>query len=75
MSWGKTHADQNVDSDQWRIGGTEVRDVVEDMIRRVWQEVEGVDLPQRFQVMTYRDAMARVSILFFFWYNSPPVPK
>jgi len=59
VSWGKIHADQNVDSDQWRIGGAEVRDVVENMVRKVWQEVESVDLPHRFQVMTYHDAMAR----------------
>lgn len=73
VSWGKMHVDQNVDSDQWRIGGTEVRDVVEDVIRKVWQEVEGANLPHRFQVMTYRDAMARVSIPPFFLYNPSPV--
>jgi len=61
VSWGDTTLDN---SDHWRIGGTEVRVVVEDMIRRLWQEVEGVNLPQRFKVMTYHDAMTRVSLLF-----------
>lgn len=41
----------------WRIGGGEVRNVVEGLVKRVWKEVEGVDLPGWFQVMPYEVAM------------------
>ncbi|KAJ9111255.1 hypothetical protein QFC22_006555 [Naganishia vaughanmartiniae] len=41
----------------WRIGGEEVRNVVEGLVKRVWKEVEGVDLPGWFQVMPYEVAM------------------
>ncbi|KAJ7638608.1 tRNA synthetases class II-domain-containing protein [Roridomyces roridus] len=51
VSWGSES------SDGWRIGGTEVRDVVETLIRKIWQDVEGVPLPPRFKVMTYDNAM------------------
>lgn len=64
VSWGGSLASSAVDSNQWRIGGSEVRDVVENIIRKVWLEVEGVSLPGRFKVMTYHDAMTRVSLLF-----------
>lgn len=46
---------------EWNIGGHEVREVIEDLVRKIWQDVEGVQLPPKFKVMTYRDAMARVS--------------
>lgn len=61
VSWGELQANLTVGSDQWRIGGSEVRDVVENIIRKVWREIEGIDLPDRFKVMTYHDAMTRVS--------------
>ncbi|KAJ9095328.1 hypothetical protein QFC21_005694 [Naganishia friedmannii] len=41
----------------WRIGGGEVRNVVEGLVKRVWKEVAGVDLPGWFQVMPYEVAM------------------
>ena len=41
-------------------GCQEVRSVVETAIRRIWRDVEGVDLPERLPVMTYTDAMSRV---------------
>jgi aspartyl-tRNA synthetase len=63
VSWGDALASSTVSSDQWRIGGSEVRDVVEDIIRKVWLEVEDVTLPGRFEVITYHDAMTRVSLL------------
>ena len=50
----------------WRIGGVEVRNVMEELMRSVWKEVEGVDLPSRFPVLTYWEAMSRVSALFLF---------
>jgi len=41
----------------WRIGGAEVKNVVEDIIRRIWKDVEGVELPEVFRVITYHEAM------------------
>lgn len=48
----------------WRIGGGEVRRVVEGLVKKVWKEVEGIDLPGWFQVMPYEVAMDVVSIGF-----------
>lgn len=45
----------------WRIGGGEVRRVVEGLVKKVWKDVEGVDLPGWFQVMPYEVAMDVVS--------------
>ena len=60
----------------WRIGGSEVREVVEGLIKKVWKEVEGVDLPGWFQVMPYDVAMDVVSLFELFVtesvYNSGP---
>lgn len=46
-------------TDSWRIGGAEVRDVVEKVVRRVWAKMEDVELPEHFRVMCYDEAMAR----------------
>lgn len=43
----------------WRIGGTEVKDVIETLVRKIWSQVEGVELPYTFPVMTYAEAMGR----------------
>ncbi|EPQ59543.1 aspartyl-tRNA synthetase [Gloeophyllum trabeum ATCC 11539] len=56
VSWGRGDQDP---ADSWRIGGHEVREVVEKMIKSIWQEVEGVTLPDSFAVMTYLEAMSR----------------
>ena len=45
---------------QWRIGGYEIKEVTEQVITQIWKQVENVDLPD-IPVMTYREAMARVS--------------
>lgn len=55
VSWGKPPILQS--GDDWRIGGLEVRDVTERLVREIWHQVEGVSLPDRFQVMTYVEAM------------------
>lgn len=47
----------------WRIGGTEVRQVVEDLVQKIWHKVEGIELPKPFKVMTYFEAMSRVRSL------------
>ena len=44
----------------WRIGGYEIKKVTEQVIKQIWKQLENIDLPD-IPVMTYRDAMARVS--------------
>lgn len=69
VSWGQPHqaSDQPSSTQKqqhhavngWRIGGAEVRDIVQTIIRNIWSKVEGVELPESFNVMTYNDAMGR----------------
>ncbi|KAG9048883.1 hypothetical protein FS837_011792 [Tulasnella sp. UAMH 9824] len=47
------------DEQRWRIGGTEIRNVVENIIREVWHTALGIELPSNFGVMTYRMAMEK----------------
>lgn len=57
VSWG---VDSNIfSSNTWRIGGHEVRTVMEKLVRRIWQKVEEITLPSSFRVITYNEAMAR----------------
>lgn len=65
VSWGIPEAPAGVHSDAWRIGGDEVRNVVETLIQSIWKTVEGVVLPKNFKVMTYNEAMTRVTCLSF----------
>ena len=58
VSWGR-HTSPQAPADTWRIGGQEVRDIVETIIRRVWRKCEGVELEREFRVMTYNEAMGR----------------
>lgn len=57
VGWGPRSCDLK---SGWGLGGGEVKDVVESVIRKIWAEVEGIELPTSFQVMTYNDAMSRV---------------
>ncbi|EKM59710.1 uncharacterized protein PHACADRAFT_250385 [Phanerochaete carnosa HHB-10118-sp] len=62
VSWGDYPSNNNYgqkDSDSWRIGGKEVRETIEHLIRKVWSAVEGIELPSSFTVMTYEEAMGR----------------
>lgn len=63
VSWGREPSAQTGEGEgsggTWRIGGHEVRDVVEGVIRNVWRKVEGVELVERFRVMSYHEAMSR----------------
>ncbi|KAI1792850.1 hypothetical protein LXA43DRAFT_1003500 [Ganoderma leucocontextum] len=59
VSWGNHSSGGAASQDPWRIGGHEVRDVVETIIRRIWRKIEGVELEDRFRVMTYNEAMSR----------------
>ncbi|KDQ64820.1 hypothetical protein JAAARDRAFT_145968 [Jaapia argillacea MUCL 33604] len=56
VSWGTK---EPVTTDKWRIGGHEVRDVVERIVKRIWRDVERITLPERFPVLTYQEAMSR----------------
>ncbi|KIY49584.1 hypothetical protein FISHEDRAFT_41643, partial [Fistulina hepatica ATCC 64428] len=63
VDWGEDiQAPREVFPQTWRIGGSQVRSVVEDLVRNIWKEVEGVTLPEHFRVMSYAEAMTRVSI-------------
>lgn len=61
VSWGDAHdlAKSGSAKEEWRIGGREVREVVEKIVRDIWSKIEGVDLPRVFRVMTYDEAMGR----------------
>lgn len=45
--------------DPWGIGGTQVREVVEGLVSKVWKEVKGEEVD--FKVMPYEIAMDVVS--------------
>lgn len=64
VSWGNSGPAPAEFSNEWRIGGAEVRQVVESLIRKIWLQLEGITLPDQFRVMTYREAMTRVSRLY-----------
>lgn len=49
-------------ADSWGIGGREVKDVVEGVVKKIWKEVKGVELPE-FRIMPYQVAMDVVSLL------------
>ncbi|KIJ56536.1 hypothetical protein M422DRAFT_238161 [Sphaerobolus stellatus SS14] len=59
VSWGDI-AEQP--SEKWRIGGQEIRNVIEGLMQRIWStsedEKEFTSLPDRFPVMTYNEAMS-----------------
>jgi lysyl-tRNA synthetase class II len=46
--------------DGWRIGGREVKNVVEGLVERIWKGVKGVELDEQFRVVRYAEAMAKV---------------
>ena len=67
VSWGDVvQSSTAADTNLWRIGGCEVRGTIESLIRKIWKDVEGLDLPETFNVMTYHEAMSRVSDCYFF---------
>lgn len=51
---------QGQEGDAWGIGGTQVREVVEGLVRRIWREVKGEEVA--FKVMPYEIAMDVVSL-------------
>lgn len=60
VSWGTSEPIESLRTHHWRVGGHEIRQVIESLIREIWLEVEGIVLPEQFKVMTYHEAMARV---------------
>ncbi|KAK0191212.1 tRNA synthetases class II-domain-containing protein [Armillaria mellea] len=60
VSWG-TQGDTTASpsTDVWRMGGVEVRDIIETIIKKIWHQFKAVTLPDSFKVMTYFDAMNR----------------
>lgn len=58
VSWKPSQAEI---ANGWCIGGGDVRRTVERLLRKVWREVEGVEIPTEFPVMTYQHAMNTVS--------------
>ncbi|KAF9563691.1 aspartyl-tRNA synthetase [Agrocybe pediades] len=60
VSWGnEQQSSAATKSNTWRIGGQEVREVVESLVRKIWESIEGVELPETFNVMSYHEAMTR----------------
>ena len=59
VSWGSPLSSETHANGTWRIGGTEVRDVVAKLIRKIWHKVEGVELEDHFKDMPYNEAMGR----------------
>ncbi len=57
VSWGDHDGSH---SDRWRIGGREVKNVVEGIIRSVWRRIRGVRLEEHIPVLTYHEAMSKV---------------
>jgi aspartyl-tRNA synthetase len=67
---------QIITDDGWRIGGLEVRRVIEKLIKQIWHQMENTELPE-IKVMTYQEAMARVRVvlsLIPIQINSTPSP-
>ncbi|KAI0786332.1 tRNA synthetases class II-domain-containing protein [Abortiporus biennis] len=63
VSWGDPHSPDTTQlprfTEEWRIGGREVKDIIENLIRTIWYEVEGIELPKSFKIMSYEEAMCR----------------
>ncbi|KAI0347317.1 hypothetical protein BDW22DRAFT_1387456 [Trametopsis cervina] len=60
VSWGDSDRQPAAGQpDNWRIGGREVREIIEAVIRKIWYGIEGVELPMTFKVITYAEAMDR----------------
>ncbi|WFD24467.1 aspartate--tRNA ligase [Malassezia equina] len=45
------------DNDAWKIGGTQVRDVTEGLVRAMWAHTQHPPLPSTFPVLTYEHVM------------------
>ncbi|PCH41393.1 hypothetical protein WOLCODRAFT_100460 [Wolfiporia cocos MD-104 SS10] len=65
VSWGESNGSRpepegaTEPHGTWRMGGSEVRVIVETLVRRIWSRFEATELPGQFRVMTYDTAMSR----------------
>ena len=62
MEMGFVSLERPADEADWRMGGIEVRKIVEGTVQKVWKEVKGVDLlasKSGLPVLTYQEAMER----------------
>ncbi|CAD6978875.1 unnamed protein product [Tilletia controversa] len=60
MAGDSNNASKLGSSSQWRMGGSEVREVTEGLVRRIWQAAQQAALPEdSFPVMTYAEAMSK----------------
>ncbi|CAD6893023.1 unnamed protein product [Tilletia laevis] len=60
MAGDSNNASEFGSSSQWRMGGSEVREVTEGLVRRIWQAAQQAALPEdSFPVMTYAEAMSK----------------
>ncbi|WVQ64507.1 uncharacterized protein L199_002674 [Kwoniella botswanensis] len=41
----------------WAIGGSQVREIIEGLVKKIWKDIKGVDLEGWFRVMPYDVAM------------------
>ena len=82
VSWGGKSLSVMDCQRNWRIGGAEVRDVVETIIEGVWKAERGVPIAEqnpsreKFKVLTYEQVMSRVCSRFSIqwdWPNFLPV--
>lgn len=61
VSWGGTGLSLMDRQRNWRIGGAEVREVVERIIENVWKTERGAPIAeQKVKVLTYEQVMSRV---------------
>ncbi|KZW03952.1 hypothetical protein EXIGLDRAFT_709477 [Exidia glandulosa HHB12029] len=56
VSWRPPQSER--DNSGWRVGGSEIRDVVQNMLRTVFA-LDGIALPELFPVLRYQEAMAK----------------
>lgn len=58
ISWGSANKNYK---DKWRIGGLEIRHVVENLMREIWKNTMGVDSLD-FPILTFEEAIFKVYI-------------
>jgi len=63
VSWGDLSENA---SDNWRIGGKEIRDVVEGLMTKIWstsEDLGALRIQDKFPVLTYCQAMSKVDLI------------
>ncbi|TIB93763.1 aspartyl-tRNA synthetase [Wallemia mellicola] len=50
-------ASQDAATSGWNMGGEQVRNLIEGLIRQLWREYQSTELESTFRVMKYKDAM------------------